>query len=445
MVDNFWDRFQQGPSSYWPPVTPAQLAGARSATNNGGMFGSMLADDTRRFDMPTGGQGINTVGSWGGPQTGQGGTGGGGQRFLQEWIYGGNQLGGGKYLGNSQWAAGAPIAAGTDLHSLGYTTSAGYALPVGYDSNQDTFRGELKGEAGETSWSRALRKAQDMVINGQADWNTAIRQSIALVNQEAAAQGKTTGFGQATQTDTLGNPNGGGWPNGGAGQSMRGLGYTPPTSYQKDNGQEGSDVSMPGYDPGQGAGGTMPGQQPGSGTNPQYNLDLRDNKVVRMAALLDRLGLGSPMAQSNMLGGDRANRAMQLFDPWMQTQGIAGGNVADNFSGLMDKFVGYLQNSGGMGAIANDASSAARTVMTDPRFATQPDEEMMSLLQGFSQLANLPGNEWLQRAFGNIQDQSVGQYGQLLNQASHDKKPLDFNYMGYIKKDPIYGFLTGQK
>ena len=205
----------------------------------------------------------------------------------------------------------------------------------------------------------------------------------------------------------------------------------------------GTAVSVPGLDPtnGGGQGGVTPG---GSG-NPQYNLDLQGNEVLRTAALLQRLGLGSPMAQSNMLGATRAQRATQLLDPWMQTQGMTGGNVADNFSSLMDKFVGYLTQSGGMGAIAGDARAAAQALPGNPLFANAPDNETIGMLKGFNQLANLPMNPWLQRAYGNLQDQSIAQYGNKLNEAAQGGLPLDFNYLGYIQQNPLFQFLTGQK
>jgi len=195
-----------------------------------------------------------------------------------------------------------------------------------------------------------------------------------------------------------------------------------------------------------GGGGAVPPVPGAGGSNPQYNMLLQGDKATRMAALLDRLGLGDPMRQRSTFGKAIAGRLGQLLDPWLQTQGIAGGNVADNQSNLIDKFVGNFQNGGGgMGALAGDASNAARIATTDPRYTGLDNEELIAMLHGFNQLANLPQNEWLQRAYGGLQDDSVANYyGQVNKAAQNGGDPASIRYLQTIKSNPLFGFLTGQ-
>lgn len=194
--------------------------------------------------------------------------------------------------------------------------------------------------------------------------------------------------------------------------------------------------------------GTQMGQPGGQGST-DYNLYLQNNKVGRMAELLTRLGLGTPQRQRSFVGSTLANTYTDLFDPWMQTQGIGGGNVADNFSNLMDNFVGKMQGSGGMGAIANDANAAIRAIAQggSPYAQGLGDTELFGLLKGFNQLANTPMNPWMQQAYGNLSDDALfnfaQQQGQRLKTGGVDQGTAQ-TLLQFLQADPRYGFLTGQ-
>ncbi len=150
-------------------------------------------------------------------------AGNGAVSFLNDWAYGGDQIGGGQYV-NGRWVHGAPVAAGTDLGTLGVAKTTGFVLPVGYDSRLDTGRYELNGQVGETAWSRVLRKAQEFMQGGQTAFQDAFNRALAIVTQEAAAQGKTTGFGAATAADSAQGGGGGGATSGAGGATGGGGG-----------------------------------------------------------------------------------------------------------------------------------------------------------------------------------------------------------------------------
>lgn len=182
-------------------------------------------------------------------------------------------------------------------------------------------------------------------------------------------------------------------------------------------------------------------------SNPQYNNYLMNNKAGRMAALMARLGFGNPMRSRSVFGSTVGGRLGKMLDPWIDTQGIAGGNVADNYSGLIDKFVGNFENGGGgMGAIAGDAQNAARTIASDPRYSNMEDPELIAMLQSMSQLANSTQNEWLQRAYGNVQDDSVQDFYTTVDKAAQSGgDPAGIRYLPYVRQNPLFAFLTGQR
>jgi hypothetical protein len=207
--------------------------------------------------------------------------------------------------------------------------------------------------------------------------------------------------------------------------------------------------------PGQasGAPATAPGQQmgqPGGQGSTDYNLYLQNNKVGRMAELLTRLGLGTPQRQRSFVGSTLANTYTDLFDPWMQTQGFgSNANVADNFSNLMDNFVGKMQGSGGMGAIAGDANAAIQAITGGGSKLAQGlgDTELFGLLKGFNQLANTPMNPWMQQAYGNLSDDALFSYaqqqGNRLKTGGVDDATAQ-TLLQFLQGDPRFGFLTGQ-
>lgn len=359
--------------------------------------------------------------------------GGRGPRFLEEWAYGGDQLGGGTWDGKA-WQPGKPVGAGTFLKDLGITKDGAYWLPTSYDSRLDTGRYELNGQQVETAWSRVLRKAQDAVADQGLDWETAFKNALNLVNQEAAAQGKTTGFGKEwakkPEAAAAAAP-----PTPGATAPPP---VTPPGTPAAPDGKETPKVNV--IDAGNG-GGNTPGV-----TDPKYNMLLMGDKAARTAALLQRLGLGDPMRQRSVYGQAVGGQLTQLLDPWMKTQGLGGGNVADNFSDLIDKYTGYFnQGGGGMGAIANDARSGLGTVMGDSKFGALDDDEHIAMIQTLNELADLPKNSWLRKALGNIMDDSVGQfYAGVDQRARAGQDPAGFRYLPFIKGDPRYAFMTGR-
>jgi hypothetical protein len=191
-----------------------------------------------------------------------------------------------------------------------------------------------------------------------------------------------------------------------------------------------------------------PGQQlgaPPGGSLPQYDIALQQDEALRRAALMNRLGLGTPQRQRSVWGGAVGGTLGQLFDPWMQTQGIGGGDVS-NLSGLLDQFVSRFQDGGGgLASVAGDARTAASQAIGDPRFSGLKDPELIAMLKAFSQLGNITSNDWLQRAYGNLQDDSVFDlYSQIDQAARQGQDPASVNYLGILQDNPLYGFLTGR-
>ena len=440
-MEDFWTRWQrdqQGPTQAWGDLL---TRAAPPQTTNWGQVPHAQETLTGNFGGPQ-------QGGWGdyqpntqpidympasAPQSRD--------RFLQEWAYGGDQLGNGQYA-NGAWQHGAPIAAGTDLGTLGIATRTGYRLPVGYDSRQDTFRGELNGRVHETSWSRAIRRAQDMVTNGQAGWDEAIKQSIASVEQEARAQGKTTGFGAA-----------------GGGSTQQGGGDKSITV--RDNGQQGgtgvvsplNNQAQPGM--ASGAPMTAPGQQmgvPQTGGGGLYNQYVGQDKAARMAALLDRLGLGDLAAQYSGAGQVISNVATRMFDPWLTTQGMDpnGAPMMDNVTGLMDQFVNRMKGPGFYQGVANDARAGlanftgGKNPMLDPR--AMPVNELQQLLEGFNSMiyGDLSGsNPWIQQAFGRRANDALGQYKRA-ELAGMQGGGGYLNYYDFLQGDPRFQFMVGR-
>lgn len=342
----------------------------------------------------------------------------------EQWLNESGNLGGQTWDGK-QWTGGGPVAAGSNVMG-----ASGMKTTTGYDARKDTNLYEFNGVANsESNWHRVNRWAMDNARDRGMDPQAAYNAALARLKYEAQAAGRdlnTLGF---DLTNVQAAP-----------QGAAGAGQAPQTGQSPQTG--GTPVADP-----NGGGGAVP-PVPGAGgvSNPQYNLFLQKDKAARMAALLDRLGLGDPMRQRSVFGSAVGGTLGQVLDPWMQTQGMAGGNVTDNFSNLIDKFVGNFKGGGGgMGAIAGDAANAARIASTDPRYTSLEDPEMIALLQGFSQLANLPQNEWLQRAYGNMQDDSVSNfYGQVNKAAQNGGDPASIRYLQTIKSNPLFGFLTGQ-
>jgi hypothetical protein len=191
-----------------------------------------------------------------------------------------------------------------------------------------------------------------------------------------------------------------------------------------------------------------PGQQlgaPPGGSLPQYDIALQQDEALRRAALMNRLGLGTPQRQRSVWGGAVGGTLGQLFDPWMQTQGIGGGDVS-NLSGLLDQFVSRFQDGGGgLASVAGDARNAAAQALGNPAFAGLKDPELIAMLKAFGQLGNITSNDWLQRAYGGLQDDSVFDlYSQIDQAARGGLDPASVNYLDVIQQNPLYGFLTGR-
>lgn len=305
-----------------------------------------------------------------------------------------------------------------------------------------TARFEFNGQLQEDPLRRAVRGALDMVRDGKA---TSFQHALSFALANMASDWRRRDGGVAWGGDA----NGGlGFDTSQFANNEYGEKYDPHKTYNQGT-QGGTTMVAPplGSGPVQGAAAAVAAgeAQPGA-ANPQYNRFLQNDKAARMAALMDRLGLGTPQRQRSVFGQAVGGSLSQLLDPWMQTQGLAGGNVADNYSDLIDKFVGYFNaGGGGMGAVANDARNAAGLVPNDSRYAGLEDPELIALLQGFQQLAALPLNPWLQRAYGNLQDDSVGQFYAAVDRAARaGSDPASFRYLPWLQQNPLYGFLTGR-
>jgi hypothetical protein len=215
-------------------------------------------------------------------------------------------------------------------------------------------------------------------------------------------------------------------------------------------GATGSGPTVPGTPgaPGADGAGAAPGtgSAPGAGGDPQYDLFLQQDKAARLAALMDRVGLGTPMRQRGVYGKAVGGALSDLLDPWVQTQGIGGGDVSD-ISGLIDQFAGrFNAGGGGVASVASDARNAARQAAGNPTYTQGLDDpEIIAMLKGFNQLGSVGYNPWMQRAYGNLQDDSVFEFYNAVNQqARGGGDPAGIRYLPYIQRNPLYGFLTGQ-
>lgn len=105
-------------------------------------------------------------------------------RDLGDWWAGNGTTGGGEF------GRGKVIAAGTE-------TGYGFKLPYAYNAAADTWRGEIRGAAAESGFSRALRRTRDFLNdNPGADPTEVLRLNIRRVAGEAARdnQGGSIGW-----------------------------------------------------------------------------------------------------------------------------------------------------------------------------------------------------------------------------------------------------------
>lgn len=437
---------QQGPSLW----QDAPIAGAGKAGTNyaiGGQWGTYIANPKPLEYMPADRApqvGTNHItGPLTPPQTGQNfvtlpeqGTGGAGGGQSYRWSQGEDGVGhtivtkpdGTTAEYHIGWGANGGLPQFLEALGLGeYARGFSYGsmtAPTEKFSGHDGYA-----KRGADGFAYKLR---EFLAAGQ-DPQTAAQNALAQVRAWNGGTLAGTGFDALESTGTdrtqvdIGNGNAGNGAGNGA--------------------QNGStDVSVPGMGAGAAAGAAAAGAagQTGQG-NPQYDTYLAESKAGRLAALMQRLGLADPMRQRSVYGSAVGGRLSQVLDPWMQTQGLGGGDVS-GVSGMIDKFVGNFRNGGGgMGAIAGDARTGLQTVMSDPRYAALEDPEVIALIQGISQLANINQNEWLQRAYGNIQDDSVGGFYGAINQAARNGgDPASIRYLPHIKNNPLYNFMTGR-
>jgi len=362
-----------------------------------------------------------------------------------DWV---NQAGDRYYGDSTQGAGGA--RAGTKL--------AGGAIStwVNYDGSKDTFANAYQGGAGqpggsnETNWRRVNRWTQHYVSQEGMKPQEAHNKALMRLKRDLTGPGRDwrqSGY-DLSNVPTLSADGKTSTPpvqTAAPGQPTAPQPTAPQTTAPQATTGGGGNVGYPNDGGGQTGptGPTGPTGQTGAG---QYNAYLLKDKAARMSALLGRLGLGDPMRQRSVFGSAVGGQLGKLLDPWMQTQGMAGGNVADNQSSLIDQFVNkFNTGGGGMGSVAADASNAARIASSDPKYASLEDPELIAMLQGFSQLANLPQNPWMQRAYGNIQDDSVANfYGKVDQAAKGGGDPASVRYLNTIKSNPIFSFLTGQ-
>jgi hypothetical protein len=166
-------------------------------------------------------------------------------------------------------------------------------------------------------------------------------------------------------------------------------------------------------------------------------------KALRLALLLEQLNLNTPLARRNMFTSNAADRIAAVMDPWIRTQGVEGGDVLADYPALLGQLAGYFQQGGGgMASVAGDAREAARRAASDPIFQQGGrDDDLYAMLAAFNQLASLPQNEWLQRAYGNLREGLLGDY------AGFNSDPARYgttDLLGFIRENPTYQFMTGQ-
>jgi hypothetical protein len=309
------------------------------------------------------------------------------QPFLQEWAYGGDQKGGWQYV-NGRWVPGQTLTAGTDLGTLGIAKTTGYVLPVGYDGNADTGRYELNGQVGETAWSRVIRKAQEFMQGGKTAFKDAFNRALAIVNQEAAAQGKSSGFGAATAPGTV-----------------------PPAGTQPPAATDPAQAAPPaanaetgGYPPGSPEAAQFLRDQALGGTSAQ-------SKMARQRYMMQSLGLDPD--KGGIFGQSILNNIKDPLERFLQLQGISdpnSGGRLQNAQGTLNNLTQML-STGGLRSVGRWAQEQKQRALAPGSPLLNGSPELQSAaLYDLMALGTTGMNDYVAQSYADYFGNAMGGY-----------------------------------
>jgi hypothetical protein len=366
---NAWADFFREQTGYAPTTDPNALGGGPPPVTTSGQPQARVTNETGQETLPGGGV------------TGQPLV------FLNDWAYGGDQLGGGQYV-NGRWVHGAPVAAGTDLGTLGVAKTTGFVLPVGYDSRADTGRYELNGQVGETGWSRVLRKAQEFMQGGKTAFKDAFNRALAIVNQEAAAQGKSSGFGAATAPGTV-----------------------PPAGTQPPAATDPAQAAPPaanaetgGYPPGSPEAAQFLRDQALGGTSAQ-------SKMARQRYMMQSLGLDPD--KGGIFGQSILNNIKDPLERFLQLQGISdpnSGGRLQNAQGTLNNLTQML-STGGLRSVGRWAQEQKQRALAPGSPLLNGSPELQSAaLYDLMALGTTGMNDYVAQSYADYFGNAMGGY-----------------------------------
>jgi hypothetical protein len=286
-------------------------------------------------------------------------------------------------------------------------------------------------------WTLGDLKAQGL-DPGQASVeavNRAFLNNVARLHRDFDANGynwQQSGFANFDRVLPAGSSGGTGSAGGGtAGGSTGGTGVNPPTP-PMGQGLTAGALAGPNGPNGTPAPGSLAG---GAGGIDQL---YQNDRAYRTAQLLKALGLGDINSRLSYGGSVVAKQAPGLFEAWREAQGIGGGGVP-NGTGQLGAFANVYNAPGALGNIAQTGQGALDWIMKQGGQGLS-DEELIPLIQGFENLANIRQSDTMNRYYGNLTDQGLGQFLQGIGPNN-----LTARLVPYLQNNPLFGFLTGKR
>jgi hypothetical protein len=272
--------------------------------------------------------------------------------------------------------------------------------------------------------------------------NRAFLNNVARVHRDFDANGYNwqqsgfANFDRVLPAGAAGTSGGTGSAGGGtAGGSTGGTGVSAPLPYGQGaaaGAAAAGATTQPGGNPLNGGQGGMVNSA--GGIDQLYQND----RAYRTAQLLKALGLGDINSRLSYGGSVVAKQAPGLFEAWREAQGIGGGGVPNGMDQL-GAFAKTYNAPGALGNIAQTGQGALDWIMKQGGQGLS-DEELIPLIQGFENLANIRQSDTMNRYYGNLTDQGLGQFLQGIGPNN-----LTARLVPYLQNNPLFGFLTGKR